>query len=593
MAFNVLSPEAVALITAALSPRFLGRDQNHLLALADVAAEAGFDRAYDYIEPLTGRVGDLELYDDTQDSRMSAIETVNGTQTTRLNGIDTLNTTQNDRLTAAEGVNTTQNTNISTLQGQVDPTLRTDLAATGAGKGTNIVGFIASGTGAVARTGQSKLRDYVSVKDFGAVGDGTTDDTAAIQLAVTAAAAAGRGIQLPVGNFKMTATVTSSTFVPVLGLSESLSKLTFTHNGPCFEYNNSIIGVYGTSGQLTIVGPGVPGTNTSACFMRWVGSAGLAFCRFQNITATSLYTVFKSDIPAILGGAGYRGDINWCTFQEINTRATVKHGIIFNQGSGTGNAWIGGKPSIGVAGGSVIEALGPTDASRGGLGVNVGDIVIANVHCISETGETPGSHTSALLRVGPDTTYRSRIGLYGCQFDAQMDKPLDLSTTGSTTYSDIRVIGDNIGGNVNFYDNMPPIANSMIIDQSYGQWKANFTGSTATTTAYTDEVFKIDLKQSTGCMVDIVVDGVVGSAGSCVGVWKYLIRAGIGTLTVTEVSENVSGATAPARFDITNTTSGNVVTFSVGFTSGGGTTNYTCNLAAVGGTIRVQNGKRF
>jgi hypothetical protein len=50
-------------------------------------------------------------------------------------------------------------------------------------------GFTQSGAGAIQRTVESKLKDTVSVKDFGAVGDGTTNDTAAITAAIAYAGA--------------------------------------------------------------------------------------------------------------------------------------------------------------------------------------------------------------------------------------------------------------------------------------------------------------------------------------------------------------------------------------------------------------------
>jgi len=62
----------------------------------------------------------------------------------------------------------------------------------------SMVGYTAGFTGATGQTVQTKLEQYVSVKDFGAVGDGVTDDTAAIQAALDA----GKSVFFPDGFYK-------------------------------------------------------------------------------------------------------------------------------------------------------------------------------------------------------------------------------------------------------------------------------------------------------------------------------------------------------------------------------------------------------
>jgi parallel beta-helix repeat protein len=104
------------------------------------------------------------------------------------------------------------------------------------------VTYTPAGTGAVDTTVQTKLRESVSVKDFGAVGDGVADDTAAIQAALNS----GASVFLPSGTYNISSALTIPTngqeFIGQ-GKGKSIIKQTATNkNGIIITGNNVYVG---------------------------------------------------------------------------------------------------------------------------------------------------------------------------------------------------------------------------------------------------------------------------------------------------------------------------------------------------------------
>ena len=69
------------------------------------------------------------------------------------------------------------------------------------------VSYNEGATGAVTTNVEAKLQQIVSAQDFGATGNGSTDDTAAIQAAITSLNTTGGTVYLPRGTYKVSSTL--------------------------------------------------------------------------------------------------------------------------------------------------------------------------------------------------------------------------------------------------------------------------------------------------------------------------------------------------------------------------------------------------
>lgn len=99
-----------------------------------------------------------------------------------------------------------------------------------------------TGTSAVSRTVQSKFAEFVSVKDFGAVGDGTTDDSTAFQNAFNASGY----VKIPAGEYKLNSTITISNkaiFISGSGVQNTILKFAASTNGFSISQNSGALPV--------------------------------------------------------------------------------------------------------------------------------------------------------------------------------------------------------------------------------------------------------------------------------------------------------------------------------------------------------------
>lgn len=218
---------------------------------------------------------------------------------------------------------------------------------------SNSVQFIQAGAGAIVRTAQAKMRDIVSVLDFGTAAD-FADNTkrAANAVAFTAALTAGVGIvYVPAGTYYVTGLVWPNVKTQLLGdgPNNTVIDTTAAYGIYIGHYGNTYGSFSSRIDELSVVSAaatvGVRINNTGIGMSNVVASGGdYGFEVNSQIGLTWDHVVGNGT----LAGIYYRDDHTDVTYNPvINGNPVVQQGTYLNC-QGTGNAYPGPAGSSGV-----------------------------------------------------------------------------------------------------------------------------------------------------------------------------------------------------------------------------------------------------
>lgn len=324
-----------------------------------------------------------------------------------------------------------------------------DFAALAASSGSSLIGFLQSGTGAVARTVQSKLRERISLEDFGAVGDDSTNDTAAIQAAINyAQSAAGynRIVEVEVSKeYRYTALTISGDRVMLVGTGR-LTKTTTTGDGITIKGTGPRIYGCGIDGPTL----GQVGTATSGRLL-YVENVGQAYInlKIKPAPGTAYQGVELYNCSQIMHGPGF--EIQLCSnigykasdsidlyYSTGRSDANGSHGWMFDTCSGV----YAGKLTAYNNNGSGVRILNtiPTPILADGNSFHFWE------SCIADTNGSHNWHIAALKNstfigcwgASQNNTTTNLHGMFidGCD-TIDINGPICISNNGSG----IRVVG--------------------------------------------------------------------------------------------------------------------------------------------------------
>lgn len=174
--------------------------------------------------------------------------------------------------------------------------------------------FLQAGTGAVPETVQTKLRRTVDVKDFGATGDGVTDDTTAIQNAIDSLAATGGVVHFPPGEYRVARSVGVN---DRWGLKVINSNITLKGEQASLRRFNTDISTYALAYPLLFVG--VPDSN-AAPLTQSVFVEGITFIG-ENVRHSVPGNAITDFRTAIVFKNTKNTSVQNCSFESVDSSA--------------------------------------------------------------------------------------------------------------------------------------------------------------------------------------------------------------------------------------------------------------------------------
>ncbi len=230
------------------------------------------------------------------------------------------------------------------------------------------VTFLAAGTGATQRTALDKLRDFVSVKDFGAVGDGVADDTAEINAALASGA---KMVHIPAGTYKVSATLNVPVNVSIVGDGPNASII----DGSSATYANL------TSGYHINVAAGtwtaLPALTTNPV----AGASSLVFASAPSVTRGDIICIYN---PTDGSWSNFRTYYRAGEYQRVagvsGSTVTTQGSLYANYVAANVNLYRLTNPSTASISG--IKLLGLADTGNPVTGINTTgtvDFVFENV----------------------------------------------------------------------------------------------------------------------------------------------------------------------------------------------------------------------